>query len=59
MSDKLEQALRELRRAATPFRDAFDYNPGHSDLDREQPITITVTLGDWRRLDWALNSRDD
>lgn len=40
--------------AAKVFRDAFHYNPGHSDLDNEQPITITVTLGDWRKLDWAL-----
>ena len=40
--------------AATKFRDAFKYDPGHSDLDNEQPITITVTLGDWRRLDWNL-----
>lgn len=44
----------ELREAAKPFRDAFHYNPGHSDLDNEQPITIFVTLGAWRRLNMAL-----
>ena len=44
----------EIAKAAQPFRDAFDYDPGHSDLDDEQPINITVTLGDWRRLDFAL-----
>ena len=44
----------DIAKAAQPFRDAFDYDPGHSDLDDEQPITITVTLGDWRRLDFAL-----
>ena len=47
-------ALEELVEASSPFRDAFTYDPGHSDLDDEQPITITVTLGDWRRLDLAL-----
>jgi hypothetical protein len=43
-----------LADVARKFRDAFHYNPGHSDLDREQPITITVTLGDWRDLDYLL-----
>lgn len=27
----------------------FDYNPGHSDLDDEQPISLRITLGDYRR----------
>jgi hypothetical protein len=43
-----------LADVARKFRDAFHYNPGHSDLDREQPITITVTLGDWRDLNYLL-----
>lgn len=42
--------------AARRFRDAFHYDPGHSDLDDEQPISISVTLGDWRKLDHALSS---
>ena len=42
--------------AARKFRDAFHCDPGHSDLDREQPIHITVTLGDWRDLNYALNT---
>lgn len=46
--------LDNLADAASRFRDAFTYDPGHSDLDDEQPITITVTLGDWRRLNQAL-----
>lgn len=50
-SDEIRKALLH----AAPFRDAFHYNPGHSDLDNEQPITITVTLGDWRRLNYILN----
>lgn len=25
-----------------------EYNPGHSDLDDEQPITVRLTLGDYR-----------
>jgi hypothetical protein len=48
-----DKALKLLTAAAKPFREAFEYNPGYSDLDR--PITITVTLGDWRLLNYALN----
>jgi hypothetical protein len=48
--------LAHLLAAARKFRDAFDYNPGHSDLDNEQPIHVHVTLGDWRKLDWALRT---
>lgn len=48
-----------LADVARKFRDAFTYNPGHSDLDREQPITITVELGDWRDLDYLLMDHDD
>ena len=44
----------KLAEAAAKFRDAFDYDPGQWDLDNEQPITITVTLGDWRRLNMLL-----
>ena len=43
-----------LVEAARPFLEAFDYDPGHSDLDNEQPIAVHVTLGDWRRLSMAL-----
>src|SRR3990167_11274794 len=34
-----------LEKAAAVIRDAFHYDPGHSDLDNEQPIQIGVTLG--------------
>lgn len=44
-------------KAAAKFRDAFKYDPGHSDLDNEQPIHITVTLGDWRKLDMTLTAQ--
>lgn len=44
-----------LYHAAKKIRDAFDYNPGHSDLDNEQPIFIHTTLGDWRRLNYELS----
>ncbi len=27
----------------------FIYDPGHSDLDDEQPIRVSMTLGDYRR----------
>jgi hypothetical protein len=53
---QLERELRTLQLAAGKVCHAFTYNPGHSDLDDEQPIHITVPLGDWRRLDLALRS---
>lgn len=55
IADQRAIELADLATAAKKFRDAFNYNPGHSDLDREQPITVTVTLGDWRRLNLALS----
>ncbi len=45
-----------LLAVASRIRDAFHYDPGHSDLDGEQPIHITVTLRDWRELNFALRS---
>lgn len=48
------QRLYKIEEIALKFRDAFRYDPGHSDLDREQPIHITVTLGQWRDLNCAL-----
>jgi hypothetical protein len=47
-----------LSDAARKFLDAFKEDPGHSDLDNEQPIHITVTLGDLRRLRHALREPD-
>jgi hypothetical protein len=29
--------------------DGFTYDPGHSDLDDEQPVYISMTLGDYRQ----------
>ncbi len=26
----------------------MEYNPGHSDLDDEQPVWVKMTLGDYR-----------
>jgi hypothetical protein len=43
-----------LYTAAKKIRDAFKYDPGHSDLDNDQPIHIFTTLGDWRRLHYEL-----
>ena len=52
---RIKKQRDDLAYAARRIRDAFTYNPGHSDLDNEQPITITVTLGDWRKLNYVLN----
>jgi hypothetical protein len=48
-----------LRLAASKLRDGFTYDPGHSDLDNEQPVWVRCSLGDWRRLDAALNATVD
>ena len=52
---KPTQAEAILKSAATDIRDAFTDDPGHSDLDNEQPIHITIPLGTWRRLNLALS----
>ena len=48
-----EQQVRILERDVFPLLQAiengFTYDPGHSDLDNEQPITVHITLGDYRR----------
>lgn len=32
----------------------YDYNPGDSDLDDEQPIHVRMTLGDYRKIKRAV-----
>lgn len=44
-----------LMNVASRIRNSFEYNPGHSDLDNEQPIHLRVTLREWRELNYALN----
>jgi hypothetical protein len=46
--------MSNLFNAARKICESFIYDPGHSDLDNEQPIAIHCTLGDWRRLNSAL-----
>jgi hypothetical protein len=46
--------MSNLFNAARKICESFIYDPGHSDLDDEQPIHIHCTLGDWRRLNSAL-----
>jgi len=49
----------DLLKTARVIRDAFHYDPGHSDLDREQPIHITTTLGAWRDLNYIVTAIDN
>ncbi len=48
-----DQQLRFLARDAKPLVQAvvagFTYDPGHSDLDNEQPINVRLPLGEYRR----------
>lgn len=39
---------RVLLRLLDHIVEGFVYDPGHSDLDNEQPISINITLGDYR-----------
>lgn len=50
-----------LETALRPFIDGFDNHPGISDLYNEQPITISITLGEWRvaRSESVRNRYDD
>jgi hypothetical protein len=47
-----DDALELLKRVAA----GYDYNPGDSDLDDEQPIHVSMTLGDYRRIRRAVQS---
>ena len=48
-----EQQLGFLERDVLPLIDAvcagYDYDPGSSDLDDEQPIIVRITLGAYQR----------
>jgi hypothetical protein len=48
----------DLLTTARKIRDAFTYDPGHSDLDREQPIHITIPLGTYRDLTYLVTAID-
>lgn len=48
-----EQQLSFLIRDVTPLvravKEGMEYDPGHSDLDDEQPIHVCIPLGEYRR----------
>lgn len=48
-----EQQLHFLERDVLPLIEAvcngYDYDPGSSDLDDEQPANISIPLGEYRR----------
>ena len=54
IKDERDQAWKLLRKV----RDGFTYDPGHSDLDSEQPIHVRITLGDWRRINSLLRGQE-
>lgn len=47
----LMAGARELAQAVV---DGFTYDPGTSDLDNEQPITVRMTLGQYRKAQAAI-----
>ena len=50
----LLSANEALANLLQPFVNGFVSDPGTSDLDNEQPITVRVLLGDWRKARAAL-----
>jgi hypothetical protein len=56
---RLRSENEALKEALRPFFDGFSYDPGHSDLDNEQPISVRVQLGDWRRARRHLTARKE
>lgn len=53
---KLRSDLDRLRAACAPIVAAWDRanDPGMSDLDAEQPVSLTLTKHDWQRLWFAV-----
>lgn len=58
MSKRRHRLNLDLLKTARVVRDAFRPDPGHSDLDREQPIHITIPLGTWRDLNYLVTAID-
>jgi hypothetical protein len=51
------QIIAELRKLLAEAVDGFAYDPGHSDLDNQQPIHVRATLGWYRRAHRALHDQ--
>ena len=47
--EALESDHAAMREALEAVCDGFKADPGTSDLDNEQPITLWITLGQWRK----------
>jgi len=65
MKATTEQQLHFLIRDVKPLiravKEGMDYDPGHSDLDDEQPVHVRITLGEYRsarRLLYELEKAD-
>lgn len=41
--------VRDILPLVRAVKEGFEYDPGHSDLDNEQPIHVRMTLGEYRR----------
>ena len=48
-SQQLGFLVRDVTPVVKAVVDGMTYDPGHSDLDDEQPIHVSMTLGDYRR----------
>jgi hypothetical protein len=50
---------RQLRLLLTAVVKGMDYDPGHSDLDDEQPVHVCIPLGEYRRANTLLFLLED
>jgi hypothetical protein len=44
-SNEFDSIIRVLKAVVA----GMEYNPGHSDLDNEQPVHVCIPLGEYRR----------
>jgi hypothetical protein len=51
---RMQKQRDSLVLALKPAVSGFEYDPGHSDLDDEQPIYVRMTLGEWRKARHAI-----
>ena len=50
LADEVSTLTERFRFVQDLILSGFDDNPGSSDLDDEQPITVRMTLGDYRKV---------
>ncbi len=47
--ENLRFLCRDILSLVRAIKEGMEYDPGHSDLDNEQPIHVCIPLGEYRR----------